>query len=360
MQHQVVHPGAHLFNMLNERGLSQRELASKINIAHSLLNNILKGNRNINVSIALSLEAAGFENAKYWMTSQIEYLLDQAKADEELVKRNESIKLWNDLSKIVPVPFFKKQNMIQSYSSNDVNKIYKIYNVNSLNELKIKIEQFIPANFRKSTKFIENRNNVIAWSLLADYKAKKEKVNSFYIKNEYTLIEELNECFYTNKNTLSKTKKILNKYGIKFFILDRPPKTPIDGKSFMSDGNPAIVLSLKYKRLDNFAFNIMHEIGHIFMHIFKPKNDDVINTSNTVKTKFEEFEADNYAKNKLLDANRWDEFFFLNNEFPDSIIFEFSKKFNIHPAIIRGRVCFEKPEYYRKRSLINRDNIITD
>ncbi|NOY48463.1 MAG: HigA family addiction module antidote protein, partial [Chlorobi bacterium] len=67
MQDKVIHPGILLFNMLNENSLSQRELASKIDIAHSLLNNILKGNRNINTNLAISLETAGFKTAHFWL-----------------------------------------------------------------------------------------------------------------------------------------------------------------------------------------------------------------------------------------------------------------------------------------------------
>ena len=52
MSDKIIHPGLILEEILIESGITQRELASKINIAHSLLNNILKGNRNINVNIA--------------------------------------------------------------------------------------------------------------------------------------------------------------------------------------------------------------------------------------------------------------------------------------------------------------------
>ena len=30
-------------------------------------------------------------------------------------------------------------------------------------------------------------------------------------------------------------------------------------------------------------------------------------------------------------------------------IIEFAEKQNIHPAIVKGRLCFEQPVYYRKR-----------
>jgi hypothetical protein len=40
-------------------------------------------------------------------------------------------------------------------------------------------------------------------------------------------------------------KEILNKYGIKFLIIDKFKQVPIDGYAFWSDNNPAIVITLR-------------------------------------------------------------------------------------------------------------------
>lgn len=359
MTNGVTHPGFLLAKIMDDKDLSQRELASRIDIAHSLLNNILKGNRNINVNIAISLEAAGLKTANYWLKKQMLFSLEVAKKDKQVIKKNESIKTWKKLGKIVPISFLKKQDFLDINSSDDIEKIYEIYNVNDFQSLKDKVETFNPTYFRKSSKFAENKENVIAWSLLAEFKARQKKVSPFVLSNEALLIEELKKCFYKNKNTLSTTTKILSKYGIKFFILDRPSKTPVDGKSFMSNDNPAIVLTLKYKRLDNFAFTLLHEIGHVFKHLSNPKYLGADFFVNSSYEEIEEFEANNYARNHLIDPVLWNDFIVSNDEFSDDVILDFSEKTKVHPSIIRGRVCFEFPEYYRKRSTINGINVLT-
>ena len=78
MRNDIIHPGVELDYMLNERNLSQRDLASRIDVAHSLLNNILKGNRHINVNIAIALESAGFKDANYWLMEQMKFNLYHA------------------------------------------------------------------------------------------------------------------------------------------------------------------------------------------------------------------------------------------------------------------------------------------
>lgn len=356
MQNKIIHPGILLDNMLNEKSLSQRDLASRIDVAHSLLNNILKGSRNINVNIAIALESAGFKDANYWLMKQMKFNLHEAHNNEDVIKKAKAIKEWNDIEDkgIVPLSFFKKQN-IGINTSDDIDKIYEIYGVNDFKALNNRVCEFNPTYFRKSSKFSENKNNVIAWSLVAKYKAKREDITDFKRSSESFLIKELKKCFYQNKNVINRTKKILNNYGIKFLTLNRPPQTPVDGKSFMSGSNPTIVLSLKYKRLDNFAFTLFHELGHVFEHLTHPERPEYRNEEffiNSSNNEIVEFQADNYARNNLIGQSIWSDFITLNEEFTDEIIFDFSKKHKIHPGIVRGRVCHEYNEYYRKRSAI--------
>lgn len=359
MSDKSLHPGKDLEKLIIKNGYSQREFASKISIAYSLLNNIIKGNRNININIALSLEAAGFEKAETWLIKQLKYSVNQAKQDDEVRKTNETIKIWNVLTEKIPLNYFSDHEIVGSDKEESIKKIFEIYNVSDIKSLEKKIDSYRHSYFRKSDKFVQSKNNIIAWSFLAEYKALDFKVNSFIKESEEKLISELKEILYKNSNVVTKVQKTLAKYGIKFFTLDRPSKTPVDGKSFISNGSPAIVLSLKYKRLDNFAFTLMHEIGHIFLHLMGSKNKAKEFFVNTNSNDIEEFQADSFARNKLIPPEVWDNFIFNNESFSDEIIYKFSNKIKVHPAIIRGRVCFENNSYYRKRTSINALNRLT-
>lgn len=360
MTNQFRHPGDELSRQLEERRLSQRELASRLDIAHSLLSNILNGNRPINIKLAISLEAAGFDDANKWLTRQMEYDLHEANKDTKLIQKKEEIKGLNEIEQFVPISFFKKHLTLQNEIGNSLKTIYNVYGVNDIDSLKHKVENYHFVNFRKSAKFKENKNNVVAWSYLAEYKAKLIKPKPFDPSKEKELIEKLKVCFYENKKTITKTQKILADYGIIFFTLDRPVQTPVDGKAFMTEDNPSIVLSLKYNRLDNFAFNIMHELGHVFKHLTKSKYKCTTFFTNSPINTIEEFEADSYAKDHLIEPSLWNEFISQYDEFDDDCIMRFSKKAKVHPAIVRGRVCFENSEYYRKRSSINSINFIQE
>jgi HTH-type transcriptional regulator/antitoxin HigA len=353
----VIHPGITLNELFKERNISQREFATIIDIAHSHLSEILNGKKQINASIAISLQAAGFKTAEYWMQEQIKHQIQEILTDKKVIAKTDAIKDWNSYLDLVPVKFFKQHNFIGEDTRKNVEFINQLYGVNNPFELKTQIENFAPSRYRKSSAFAEEKSNVLAWEMLARQKVKDVKINNAFTKNfKIDLLTELNAIFYKNSDTLSKTKKVLGKFGVRFSTLDRPPQTPVDGKTFMIDGEPAICLTLKYKRLDNFAFTLMHELGHVFLHLTKSgKYQEFYSDFRPLDMVKEESEADRFATEALIPQSEWEQFYY-NHDFTDVAIKRFARKIKVHPAIIRGRVCHHHNDYYRRRSSINSDN----
>lgn len=359
------HPSSHLNSLLEEKQVSQRELASIIQVTLSVLNSFLQGIKPMTAELAVKLEAAGYGDAVSWLKMQNEYdwkkalEYDLKKALEETEDETVLIRNWNEIQQIIPNRYFKKNGIITSDLKSNIDNILKVYNVTSVDEFINYHKNYTFAHYRKSSAFAEQRNNVIAWSTYAEYLVKETKVKSFNHDSKDELVSKLNKLFSKNNDSLlSDTKTLLAKYGIKFDTLDRPPKTPVDGKSFMSNGSPAIILSLKYKRLDNFAFTLLHELGHVYLHLTKDYQDDSFYT-NSSQNDILEFEANEFARNSLIPSEIWEEFEYSNAVFSDSAILELAKEIGVHPAIIRGRVCYEHNNYYRRKSSITNLNRIS-
>lgn len=102
---------------------------------------------------------------------------------------------------------------------------------------------------------------------MAQWSAKSEVVGEFNPHNKETIVSELNSLFCLNVNVINGTKSILNKYGIKFLVIEKFKQSPIDGYSFWSNDNPAVIVTLRKSALDNFAFTVFHELGHVFEHL---------------------------------------------------------------------------------------------
>lgn len=71
-------------------------------------------------------------------------------------------------------------------------------------------------------------------------------------------------------------------------------KTLVDGISFWSNGNPAIRMTLRHNRLDNFAFTLFHELEHIYKHLVNKDTAEFID----LEAKNEEEEHKNSDEEK--------------------------------------------------------------
>ena len=143
-------------------------------------------------------------------------------------------------------------------------------------------------------------------------------------------------------------------YGIKFVLIEKIEKAPIDGFTFWSDENPAIALTLRHKRIDNFAFTIMHELGHIDLHLKQNKESQFFDLSGKkVNIERLETEADSYAQKSLISPEQWNSIKNLP-ELNDYSIKLKSTEYKINPAIILGRLNHEV-NYYKISTSISKE-----
>lgn len=348
----ATHPGVLIKDELEATpNLNQKMLATELGVQPSFLNEIIKGKRPLTADIAILLEKTLGIAAEYWMKFQSQYEIDRARVKQKNIEKTRNIEIWNIIKEYVPVHFFKKKGYIKGDLSSDILTIKHIYNVETIDELVEGYSKSKFAFYRKSQKLIIDERNMYAWSALAQYEAKSEKVSTFDFAKMNELSVKLNHLFYKNTNTLNEVKKAMTKAGIKFLLIDKPEKTPVDGFSFWSDDNPTIALTLRHKRIDNFAFTVMHEMGHIALHLIKDKKQKFMDL--TTKPNVDEFEmeADKYAQEKLIPTELWNEIIDSDTTPDDSVIQSLAKQFGVNPAIILGRICYEKNDYAIKTSI---------
>jgi len=352
----ATHPGEILLDEINANDYSQSEFAKLIGFERSQLNEIIKGKRNINANLALLLEKALGIDADYWMEAQKNFDLDKARIEAKNQERIEAIEQWNSINDIIAVKFLKKENIICGDPVKDLATIKNVYNVTRSEQLAVLSVQPSYARFRKSTKLKNDPINIIGWVKLVHYKASQVEVSKFDESKKIELISNLRNILAINKNTQEKVKNLLAVYGIKLIYQEKGESTPIDGVSFWSGNNPAIGMTLRHKRLDNFSFTLFHELGHIFNHLVKDKNAEfidlkTINEDKEYKNSKEEVEANIFAMDFLIDKDAWNSFFTKQLNYTDDMIIAFAKKCDCHPCIVRGRINHENNNYRIKTKI---------
>jgi len=349
---EATHPGILIKDELDARSdINQKNLAKELSVLPSFLNEIIKGKRPITADLAILLEKSLEIPADYWMRFQSQYEIDLARVKEKNIKKIENIEIWSVIKKYVPVHYFKKQGYLNDSLEQDIHTIKSIYEVKNIEGLVAGFANNRQAFYRKSDKLLIDEKNMFAWSTLAQYEAKKQKINTFNFDSLSQLCLELNKVFYENNDTLNRVKATLNKFGVKLVLIKKLEKTPIDGFSFWSENNPAIAITLRHSRIDNFAFTMMHEIGHIDLHLRKNKDQKFLDLTKKEQANSIEKEADNFAQEKLISINVWKE---INEKYlplNDEIIIALGNKYKLNPAILLGRVCYEMNNYALRTSI---------
>lgn len=136
----------------------------------------------------------------------------------------------------------------------------------------------------------------------------------------------------------------LAKAGIHLVVERHFAKTYMDGAALLEpDGTAVVGMSLRYDRIDNFWFTLLHEVCHLALGHVEPGSfvvDDIGVRSQDVK----ERAADALASEMLVPSEAWD-------AVPASVrssqafVTGMAEKFGIHPAIVAGRVQHETGNY---------------
>jgi addiction module HigA family antidote len=92
-----VHPGELLKEEIEYRGVSQRKIASQMEMSYSVVNEIINGQRPLTPNSALMFEAALGVEADTLMHMQLKYNMQIARKDKKLADR------FNKIRKIAAV-----------------------------------------------------------------------------------------------------------------------------------------------------------------------------------------------------------------------------------------------------------------
>lgn len=145
-------------------------------------------------------------------------------------------------------------------------------------------------------------------------------------------------------------RELLAKHGVPLVIVPHLPKTYLDGAALrLGDGRPVIGLTLRHDRVDNFWFCLLHELAHVGRHMDHGGGDSFVDdqTLRGVEGGREdprEAEADEWAEEALVPREVWKTSAVREHPTPMAVM-RLAKTLEIHPAIIAGRIRYEKQNY---------------
>lgn len=145
-------------------------------------------------------------------------------------------------------------------------------------------------------------------------------------------------------------REFLAQHGIHLVFVEHLPRTHLDGAALqLADGTPVIGMTLRYDRLDNFWFCLLHELAHIGRHMTGQRDEAFIDDLSLrgvegARRDPKEDEADEWAEEALIPRAIWESSAARQNPSPHTVM-ELASAAEVHPAIVAGRVRHETRNY---------------
>jgi HTH-type transcriptional regulator/antitoxin HigA len=148
----------------------------------------------------------------------------------------------------------------------------------------------------------------------------------------------------------------LREIGIPLIVEPHLPQTYLDGAAFLlPSGSPIIGMTLRYDRLDNFWFVLIHELVHVRDHLRKGKLEGIFDDLESEPDELEK-NTDKLAGMLMIPDEQWETALprYLRTE--DTVI-DFAQEIGIHPAIVAGRIQKEANNYVILSNLVGRGEV---
>lgn len=331
----VSPPGETLQEMLEERGMSQAELAERTGRPKKTINEIINGKAAITPETALQFERVLGAPASFWNNRERYYR-------ESLARQAERESLLEQVTWLeqVPVKAMIKFGWIQQFQDKveqlrEVLNFFSVVSPEQWRDIWCKTDIY----FRKSQAFKSDFGDVAAWLRQGEIEAAKISCAPY---DEYKFREVLQ---HIRKLTLEPPEifqpevvHLCASSGVAVVFIPQLPKTRTCGATrWLKPEKALIQLSLRYKTNDHLWFGFFHEAGHILLH---GKRDIFLEGKGIQAAEEEEKEkqANEFAEDILIPSTKYQAFITSEQYRSKTGILQFASEIGVAPGIVVGRL----------------------
>ena len=252
---EVFPPGDFLRDELEERGWTQEDLAAIMGKDPRTVNEIIVGKRSVTPESAKALAAALGTTPEFWLNLDSAYKLWRSKTDEsDIVARRAR------LYTIAPFKDMVRRGWIEPSDNVDVleSQVLSFFRLGSLKET----PSFGTHAAWKSTPYNQITTAQAAWLFRAMHLSEYVHADKYSRRGLDNTLKRLKLLMHSPQEA-RHVPRVLGEAGIKLVVVEQLPGTKIDGATFWLEKTPVIAISIRYDRIDNFWFTLLHEVGHV-------------------------------------------------------------------------------------------------
>lgn len=334
------HPGKFLRRYINSIGMTQLELATRVQSSPKNINELINGKIELSDEMAFKLELVLGVSAQFWIN--LETSFRQELVRRELIESAKNTPISNYQYSWLAKFGFVKQTSIKKMK---IEQLSRFFGTVSLPEYgKMITQQYA---FRSKENFCPE--SMMVWLRVGDKISEPllSQVSSHPTKSE------IKQTFSTIKNITNKSpidylsfiQDELLKIGIIIVYIPYISKCGVRGVTKWINKKPVIYLSDHGKKLDGILFTLAHELGHIGLDHSKKKPFISYDYDNDIVSNIpEEQAADTFAQELILPQDEIDtlqKMTFFSHEL-NQIVQRLSSQYKTRPDLILGRLAYEK------------------
>lgn len=321
-------PGEYLRDELHARNWTHADMASVIGISVGQVANLIAGKSGLTPAMASAIAEAFGQNAETWMGLQVSYELARVAQKDRGIKKRAATYSKAPIKQMAKRGWIEENENVDELSG-DLCRFLRIKRLEDDPPVKFAARQSAPREYANPA--------LIAWYFRARELAEHLTASQYKESRFDSLIDKI-RMFLPNRSDIRRVPRVLADYGIRFVIVQHLPRSKVDGAAFWLDAtSPAIALSLRYDRLDNFWFTLMHELAHIK---YRDESVDVeVMESDDTALPEQERIANAWAAEALIPQTRLESFIRRTKplHYKNRIV-EFSRARGIHPGITVGQL----------------------
>jgi len=318
-------PGVTIKEQLDDRGMSQKEFASRMGMSEKHISHLINGDVQLTSDVAYRLEMVLGLPANFWSNLEAIYREKLAKAEAENAL---------DTDKVLAHKFPYKE-MAKNGWLPDTTKIEeRVINLRKFFEV-VQLERLTNSKllpkiaYRRLSITEKSDFALIAWVQRAKVEARNISTAPIDL-NELTKQLPTIRAMTTEDPSVfcPKLLKLLSNCGVALVFLPHIGGSFLHGATFYDKNKIVIGLTLRGKDADKFWFSLFHEIGHILLgHL----------NQNTEINDEAELAADSFARDTLIPFGAFNSFVSQGIFSRDSMR-TFSAAVGIDPGILVGRL----------------------
>ena len=331
----VTPPGETLLEILEEKDMSQAELAERTGRPKKTINEIIKGKTAITPETAIQFEHVLGTPASFWNNRERIYR-------EWLALQEERKALAEHLPwmKKFPIRAMIKLGWMSDYDNpiDQLEALLRFFGIASPMQWQT-IWQGAQVSYRQSPTFAADPAAVSAWLRKGEIEAHKIKCQPY---NEEHFRESLRQIrALTNEPPEVFTKELprlcAQAGAAAVFVPEIPGTRTCGATRWLSPVKAMMMLSLRYKTDDQLCFTFFHEAAHILLHgkrVVFVEGDALVNE----ECRHQEEEADSFAAEFLIPSEKLRHFHPQGAHFSHDDILAFARQVGIAPGIVVGRL----------------------